>query len=120
MRCPSVSWLTSGPPDHDEIRRQGLELRHQARGLLDIPDVDAKPEDPRILGQQPFRNLLGLLPDHELADDAAFAQFAQVRAQAAQPERGMRIAGIEGGEHDVGHGLIFPRPAYRAPSAKRK
>ena len=96
---------------HDEhVGRQHLELRHQPRRLLHVPDVDAEADDAGPLGQQFFRDFLGFLADDEFADRTSFPQTAEVGAQAAQAERGVRVAGVQGGQNDVGHASLSPGP----------
>ena len=93
--------------NHRHLRRDALEDGDHARGVLDVPDVDAETDDARGVGQQPLGDVGRAVAEHEFADAARLAQRAQVRAQAAQAQRGVHMAGVEGGEGDAGHGRII-------------
>ena len=97
-----------GTTEHDDrLRRDRLELGHEPRGLLDVPDIHADADDARSFRQQFLDDILGLLADHELADRRGLPPLAKVRAQVAQAERGMRVTGVEGSQQDLGHAAII-------------
>ena len=93
-----------GPAQHDRhLGRDPAQHLDQPGGLLDVPDVDPEADHPRRLREQFLDHVLGPRADHEFHDRRAFAQPAQVRAQAAQPQRGMGMTGVEAAEDQFRH-----------------
>lgn len=94
-----------GAAENDgQPRPEPFQEGDQVGGQGGVPDVDAQAEDARLQREQRPGDLERPLADCEFRQRAALAQPAQVRAEAAQPERGVQIAGIQRGEDDVRHG----------------
>ncbi len=71
-------------------------------GLDAVPDVDPEADEARPLREQALGDERRRVVDGELADRGAIRQRAHVGEQAAQPERGVAVARVQGGEQDVG------------------
>ena len=54
-----------------------------------------------------LRNLQRLLIDDELRHARTLPQFAKIRHEVAQPERGVDVFRIERSKDDVRHGLAY-------------
>lgn len=87
-----------------DIRTECLQLRHHLGRFLDIPDVHAKADDPRSLAQQRFHDIRSASRQREFENARPFAQLSEIGVEIAQAERSVGIAGVEGGEEDIGHG----------------
>ena len=104
LRLDLVADFRSAEHDRD-LRRHGLQQGDDPARLLDIPDVDAEADQARAARQDLLDRLLGAYAEDELDDLGFVAELTQVGAQAAQAERSVGVAGVEGGEDDRGHGL---------------
>ena len=71
--------------------------------------MEAKAENARIVPQDVFRDVERALVDVEFEELGARLQVAEVGEEVTKTESAMRIAGIERGKDDVGHGRRITR-----------
>ena len=83
--------------DDFDVRPDTFDGGDDLGGLLDVPDVNAKPDDFGIARQEDFRNVERTLVDVELREAGARLQFAEIGQQIAQAERGVDIFRVERG-----------------------
>ena len=89
--------------DHDHVGGDSLQIGHQSSRLGHVPDVNTQPHDARPLRQDRVQNLQRLLVDRELQQSRLVPQLTHVGQQTAQPERTMRVLGVQSGEDNGGH-----------------
>ena len=75
--------------------------------------METKAENARIVPQDVFSDVERALVDVEFEEKGARFKVAEVGEEATETESAMRIAGIERGEDDVGHGGRITRFAER-------
>ena len=75
--------------------------------------METKAENARIVPQDIFSDVERALVDVEFEETGARLKVAEVGEEVTKTESAMRIAGIEGGEDDVGHGGRITRFAER-------
>ncbi len=103
-----------GAAEHDGDSRLGsLKDGDHRLGLAHIPDIDAKADDAWIKRKQRIGNLLRRAADGEFGEVRVGLKRTHIGQQIAQPERGVGIAGVEGGEHNPGHDGIVGCGASR-------
>ena len=88
---------------HSHVGRDFFEQRHHARTFIHVPDIHADTNDARIQRQQILNDLERTLPQHKLDNACARLQFAHVCRKITQAQRGVHIAGVDGGEYNVCH-----------------
>ena len=75
--------------------------------------METKAENARIVPQDVFSDVERALVDVEFEETGARLKVAEVGEEVTKTESAMRIAGIERGEDDVGHGGRITRFAER-------
>ena len=95
----SFRFVTDLRPAEDDFdfRPEAFDGGDDFGGRLDVPDINAKADDFRIVRQQHFRDVERALVDVEFDEAGARLQFAEVGQQIAQPERGMDVFRVERG-----------------------
>ena len=102
LLIPFVTHLR--PSEHDlQVGAQAAEDAEEFERGAGVPNIDAQSEDFWGSLQQGFRDLQGALVDVELQDLGPRLQFSQVGHEAAQPEGGVEVLRVEGGQNDVRH-----------------
>lgn len=91
--------------DDNRLGRDFFEDMDQLGGLGGVPDIDPDSDDAGGVFEEPFGDALYLLVDREFDDARLLLQLVQVGVEVAQPQGGMGIAGIEGGEENGVHGV---------------
>ena len=66
--------------------------------------MQTKAENARIVPQDAFSDVERALVDLEFEETGAWLKVAEVGEEVTKTESAMRIAGIERGKDDVGHG----------------
>src|SRR5690606_15613581 len=77
------------------------EQTDQVQALARVPDVDPEPDELRAAREDLLHERQRTQSDGRLEDLAPRSVGAQVRPQAAEPHRGMRVASVERREDDV-------------------
>ena len=92
-----------GATEHDDdLGRHALEHGHQFRRFLDVPYIDAKTDDARLVDEDALDQFRGLGADDKFLQPRLRLQRAHIGQQVAQAQRSVGIAGVQGGEQD-GH-----------------
>ena len=73
----------------------------------DVPDVNTQPENSWLPRENRLGHVDRALGDIELGDLGSRSQFAEVRVQIAQPERGVGVTGVERTQQNLGHAGII-------------
>ena len=85
---------------------------------VDVPDVNAEADDPRLMREQLLSDFERALVDVELRDRRALAQLPEIGQQVAQAEGGVDVFGVERREDDVRHGIgHYARKSFGCQSA---
>jgi len=93
-----------GPAENDsDVRPQSFDDGDDFGGGSNVPDVNAKPDNFRIPCQENLGDIRRTLVDIEFQEASAGAEGSEICEQVAQPESGVNVFGIQGGQDDVGH-----------------
>ncbi len=95
-----ITHLRSAENDRD-VRTQPFERGHHTRRRRDIPDVDAEADDFWIPRQQRFRDVERPLVDVKFRQARTRPQWAEIREQVPQSERGVNVLRVQRGQHNL-------------------
>ena len=76
-------------------------------GFGDVPDVNAKADDLRVLRQQGFDHIERALVDVELDHAGARTQITHIGQQVTQAKRRVNVFRVQGGQDDVHEPFII-------------